>query len=66
MEKRYLTINEAMEYTGMGESTLLRMLKEAGVSVYQQHAGDRRFIDKEDIDKAFKKMKAKYNYFKRW
>ena len=52
-EKRYMTIKEAMEYTGMGELTLLGMLADIDVYPVQPGgSGTRRFIDKADIDEA--------------
>ena len=59
-EKRYMTMKEAMEYTGMGELTFLRIL--AGIEVYPVQPGGygtRRFIDKKDIDEAFRILKDK-------
>ena len=59
-EKRYMTMKEAMEYTGMGEVTLLGIL--ANIDVYPVQPGGygtRRFIDKEDIDEAFRVLKDK-------
>lgn len=57
-EKRYMTIKEAMEYTGMGELTLLGMLVDIDVYPVQPGgSGTRRFIDKEDIDEAFRVLK---------
>lgn len=57
-EKRYMTIKEAMEYTGMGELTLLGILSDIDVYPVQPGGvGTRRFIDKEDIDEAFRVLK---------
>lgn len=53
-EKRYMTMKEAMEYTGMGELT--------DIDVYPVQpggSGTRRFIDKTDIDEAFRVLKDK-------
>lgn len=59
-EKRYMTIKEAMEYTGMGELTLLGMLADIDVyPVQPSGSGTRRFIDKADIDEAFRILKDK-------
>lgn len=59
-EKRYMTIKEAMEYTGMGELTLLGILADIDVYPVQPGGyGTRRFIDKEDIDEAFRVLKDK-------
>lgn len=59
-EKRYMTIREAMEYTGMGELTLLGILADIDVYPVQPGGyGTRRFIDKEDIDEAFRVLKDK-------
>lgn len=59
-EKRYMTIKEAMEYTGMGELTLRGILADIDVYPVQPGgAGTRRFIDKEDIDEAFRVLKDK-------
>lgn len=59
-EKRYMTMREAMEYTGMGELTLLGMLQDIDVYPVQPgRAGTRRFIDKADIDEAFRVLKNK-------
>ena len=57
-EKRYMTIKEAMEYTGMGELTLLGILSDIDVYPVQPNGeGTRRFIDKTDIDEAFRVLK---------
>lgn len=57
-EKRYMTIKEAMEYTGMGELTLLGILSDIDVYPVQPGGyGTRRFIDKKDIDEAFRVLK---------
>lgn len=49
-EKRYMTIKEAMEYTGMGELTLLGILADIDVYPVQPGgSGTRRFVDKTDI-----------------
>ena len=59
-EKRYMTMKEAMEYTGMGELTLLEILKDIDVYPVQPcGSGTRRFIDKTDIDEAFRILKDK-------
>ncbi len=59
-EKRYMTIKEAMEYTGMGEFTLLGILEDIDIyPVQPSGSGTRRFIDKIDIDKAFGILKDK-------
>lgn len=59
-EKRYMTMKEAMEYTGMGELTLLGMLVDIDVyPVQPSGSGTRRFIDKTDIDEAFRILKDK-------
>lgn len=59
-EKRYMTMKEAMEYTGMGELTLLETLDViAAYPVQPGGSGTRRFIDKEDIDEAFRVLKDK-------
>lgn len=59
-EKRYMTMKEAMEYTGMGELTLLGILADIDVYPVQPGGyGTRRFIDKEDIDEAFRVLKDK-------
>ena len=59
-EKRYMTMKEAMEYTGMGELTLLGTLADIDVYPVQPGGyGTRRFIDKEDIDEAFRVLKDK-------
>lgn len=59
-EKRYMTIKEAMEYTGMGELTLLETLRVIDVyPVQPSGSGTRRFIDKTDIDEAFRILKDK-------
>lgn len=58
MEKRYMTIPEALEYTGMGESTFMEMMKQTGKLIYQPGGGcGRRYVDKVDIDDAFDRMK---------
>lgn len=57
-EKRYMTIKEAMEYTGMGELTLLEALRVIDAYPIQPNGeGTRRFIDKTDIDEAFRVLK---------
>lgn len=57
-EKRYMTMKEAMEYTGMGELTLRGMLADIDVYPVQPGGyGTRRFIDKTDIDEAFRVLK---------
>ena len=59
-EKRYMTMKESMEYTGMGELTLLGMLADIDVYPVQPGgSGTRRFVDKTDIDKAFGILKDK-------
>lgn len=59
-EKRYMTMKEAMEYTGMGELTLLGILSDIDVyPVQPSGSGTRRFIDKTDIDEAFRILKDK-------
>lgn len=59
-EKRYMTMKEAIEYTGMGELTLLGILADIDVYPVQPGGyGTRRFIDKEDIDEAFRVLKDK-------
>lgn len=53
-------MKEAMEYTGMGELTLLEILEDIDVYPVQPCGyGTRRFIDKEDIDEAFRVLKDK-------
>lgn len=53
-----MTIKEAMEYTGMGELTLLGILSDIDVYPVQPGGyGTRRFIDKTDIDEAFRVLK---------
>lgn len=57
-EKRYMTIKEAMEYTGMGEVTLRGILADIDVYPVQPGgSGTRRFVDKKDIDEAFRVLK---------
>lgn len=57
-EKRYMTMKEAMEYTGMGELTLRGILADIDVYPVQPGGvGTRRFIDKRDIDEAFRVLK---------
>ena len=57
-EKRYMTIKDAMEYTGMGEGTLCEMLRVIDAYPIQPNGeGTRRFIDKTDIDEAFRVLK---------
>lgn len=57
-EKRYMTMKEAMEYTGMGELTLRGILADIDVYPVQPGgSGTRRFIDKTDIDEAFRVLK---------
>lgn len=59
-EKRYMTMKEAMEYTGMGELTLRGILENIDVYPVQPSGyGTRRFIDKTDIDEAFRVLKDK-------
>ena len=58
-EKRYITMKEAMEYTGMGEVTLLETLRVIDAYPVQPSGyGTRRFIDKTDIDEAFRVLKG--------
>ena len=58
IEKRYMTMKEAMEYTGMGELTLLGILSDIDVYPVQPGGyGTRRFVDKTDIDEAFRVLK---------
>lgn len=57
MEKRYLTWQDAKEYTSMGDSTLEWFLRVEGVFVYQENYGERRYVDKKDIDRAFARRK---------
>lgn len=65
MEKRYLTWKQAKEYTGMGDSTLTNMLADVGIHVFQPEGyGTARFVDKADIDKAFKQSKKRYGWWK--
>ena len=61
MEKRYLNWKEAREYTGMGDSTLEWFLRIEGVYVYQERYGERRYVDKQDIDRAFARRKKTHN-----
>lgn len=57
-EKRYMTMKEAMEYTGMGEVTLCEMLRVIDAYPIQPNGEyTRRFIDKTDIDEAFRVLK---------
>lgn len=59
-EKRYMTMKEAMEYTSMGELTLLGILADIDIyPVQPSGSGTRRFVDKTDIDKAFGILKDK-------
>lgn len=59
-EKRYMTMKEAMEYTGMGELTLLEILADIDVYPVQINGfGIQRFVDKTDIDEAFRILKDK-------
>lgn len=59
-EKRYMTMKEAMAYTGMGELTLRGILADIDVYPVQPGGyGTRRFIDKTDIDEAFRVLKDK-------
>lgn len=60
IEKRYMTMKEAMEYTGMGELTLLETLRVIDAYPIQPSgSGTRRFVDKTDIDEAFRILKDK-------
>ena len=61
MEKRYLTWKDAREYTGMGDSTLEWFLSIEGVLIYQEKYGERRYVDKKDIDRAFARRKKVRN-----
>lgn len=57
-EKRYMTMKEAMKYTGMGELALMEILEDIDVYPVQPcGSGTRRFIDKTDIDEAFRVLK---------
>ena len=55
IEKRYLTQKEAEYYTGMGETTLLRIMK--GAVIQPTYCG-RKFYDKKDIDARIEAMKG--------
>lgn len=55
IEKRYLTQKEAEHYTGMGETTLSRIMK--GVVIHSAY-GSRRFYDKKDIDARIEALKG--------
>ena len=55
MEKRYLTQKEAEYYTGMGETTLFRIMK--GAVIQLTYCG-RKFYDKKDIDARIEAMKG--------
>ena len=59
MEKRYLTQKEAEYYTGMGETTLFRIMKGA---VIHSAYGSRRFYDKKDIDARIEALKGGADY----
>lgn len=61
MEKRYLTWKEAKAYTGMSDDTLEYILRCEKVYVYQEQFGSRRFVDKQDIDRAFNRRKKTHN-----
>lgn len=63
MEKRYLSWKEAKEYTSMGDVELEVLLKSSNTCIYQRERGGLRFVDKQDIDKAFNKEKKKNNFF---
>lgn len=65
MEKRYLSWKEAKEYTSMGDLELQFLLIDNKVCVYQREKWGRKYIDKFDIDKAFKKAKKENNYLDR-
>lgn len=57
MEKRYLTQKEAEYYTGMGETTLSRLMK--GLVIQGTHEyGCRKFYDKKDIDARMQALKG--------
>jgi len=58
MDKRYFTIRQAREYTGIGEFTLLNIFK-LNKFVIQASAGSPRFLDKQDIDKVLAMLKGK-------
>lgn len=66
MEKRYLSWKEAKEYTSMGDLELQILLIDNKVCVYQREKWGCKYIDKFDIDKAFKKAKKENNYLDRW
>ena len=55
IEKRYLTQKEAEYYTGMGETTLSRIMK--GAVIHSEY-GSRRFYDKKDIDARIEALKG--------
>lgn len=61
MEKRYLTWKDAREYTGMGDCTLEWFLRVERVPIYQEKYGERRYVDKKDIDRAFARRKKVRN-----
>ena len=56
MEKRYLTQKEAEYYTGMGETTLSRLMK--GLVIQGTNAYGCRFYDKKDIDARIQALKG--------
>ena len=61
MEKRYLTWQDAKEYTSMGDCTLEWFLRVERVPIYQEKYGERRYVDKKDIDRAFARRKKVRN-----
>ena len=59
IEKRYLTQKEAEYYTGMGETTLFRIMKGA---IIQSAYRSRILYDKKDIDARIEALKGGAGY----
>ena len=58
IEKRYFTTKEAMKYTGMGETSLDYMMRNA---IIQAQPCERKYYDKHDIDSRMSERKEKHN-----
>jgi hypothetical protein len=56
IEPRYLTQKQAEQYTGMGKTSLWKLV---GDLVIQDGEGERKFYDIQDIDARMQKRKGK-------
>jgi hypothetical protein len=55
IEPRYLTQKQAEQYTGMGRVTLWSLV---GDLVIRERPGERRYYDRQDIDRRMHKRKG--------